>query len=122
STPYLWLPTEVCNNTAEAFKLFHRDSPDMFLFTETLPVDYNLIFRFSDNADETEKTVSIKVPLSMFTFSDPTYSKTNMSDTEEEFYFPIKCTDSAEAFTLGRSFLQNVYLRTNYDHGNFTMH
>src|SRR5690606_17612955 len=61
--------------------------------------------------------------LSILTLPDPTYNISD-PDTPSGTFLPIHCTDDEEAWTLGRSFLQNYYLRTDLSlpEAEFTIH
>lgn len=61
-------------------------------------------------------TVDIVLPYSSFDlYAMPPLVK------EPVRYFPLQASDNATMFTLGRPFLQEAYLITNYEHQNFSI-
>ncbi|TVY36337.1 hypothetical protein LSUB1_G006371, partial [Lachnellula subtilissima] len=95
STPYLWLPQSL-------------------EFTVTL-----------SNTGSSTGLVNITLPYAAFdlqlTFPaipNTTYGSSN----SEKYYFPIKRASNQAQYTIGRSFLQEAYLITDYERNTYSIH
>jgi len=142
STPYLWLPTEVCDRFAAALNLTWREDlgvyvypPDGALFTDFLE-DQTLSFTFSlssfDNTDNFGRplsmpgVVNITLPSAAFAQVLRYPFKDMIAFSEPGIpYFPLKRSTKEvnnNQYIIGRAFMQEAYLVTKYDTSSFSLH
>ncbi|KAF2969051.1 hypothetical protein GQX73_g4479 [Xylaria multiplex] len=120
SDPYLWLPEDVCGAFEEAFGITLDSTTGLYLVNEThhstlLNSDAEVTFRLSDVRSGGE-AVKIVLPYDAFdlTANYPLVENKN-------YYFPLKRATNATQYTLGRTFLQEAYLTTDYERGTFNV-
>lgn len=116
--PYIWLPQYVCDAIATAFGLVYDNMTDLYLSDlslrqQLLTQSPTLTFVLGATAGTTE---SITLPYAAFDL-EATYPLYE-SPTR---YFPIRRAANGTQYTLGRTFLQNAYLVTDYERQNFTL-
>ncbi|KAI0144680.1 aspartic peptidase domain-containing protein [Xylariaceae sp. FL1272] len=136
STPYLWFPTTVCDRFAEALNLTWNETLELYLFSGTDNLETyraaNLSFAFTlssfDNKDNfgspTNMSGIVNITISGDAFIQSVrYPFMNLIEYGEPAipYFPLKRTNSSNAI-LGRSFLQEAYIVTNYETNTFSVH
>ncbi|KAK5657660.1 hypothetical protein OQA88_2732 [Cercophora sp. LCS_1] len=141
STPYLWMPTEVCERFADAFGLKWNETLGVYVYAD--PAQYNrflsdkslsIIFSISsyDNTDDFGRplnvpgVVNITFPSAAFAqvlkypfggvieFEDPTVP-----------YFPLKRSTKEvndNQYIIGRAFMQEAYMITRYDKTEFSLY
>lgn len=129
STPYLWLPPDVCDAFAAALNLTYDDDVQLYTFANDSArhkavVDAELTFTFRlGDVVGSEQSVDITLPYAAFdlelTFPYPGLNATRTSPGYK--YFPLRRAVSQEQYTLGRAFLQEAYLLVDYDRGNFSV-
>lgn len=139
STPFLWLPDEVCDEFAEAFSLTYNETLDLYTLDnslyEELKADssYSFTFSFSsfDNQDDfgdplrVPGVVNITVSAAAFAqvlrypFKDETIS---YGDPSMPYFALRRNGNGTSPFIIGRAFLQEAYLITRYDSGVFSVH
>ena len=131
STPYLWLPQSVCDEFAQTLGLTYNSTLDLYGFDGNASqhdVLKNSQLEFtvtlSDTGSSTE-LVNITLPYAAFdlqlTFPaipNTTYGSSN----SEKYYFPIKRASNQAQYTIGRSFLQEAYLITDYERNTYSIH
>lgn len=141
STPYLWLPTDVCDRFAAALNLTWREDLGVYVFSEGAQYlkyqsDTSLSFTFSlssyHNADNfgdpynIPGVVNITIPVAAFAqllrypFKD--VIKWGQSSIP---YFPLKRSTKEvndNRYIIGRVFMQEAYIITSYDRGTFSLH
>ena len=138
STPYLWLPTNICDQFADALNLTYNDTLDLFTLTDAQYRDYsrptsaNLTFTLSsfDNADDfghpldVPGTLNITIPLRAFvsTLQFPYGEETIKYGEPAIPYFSLRKAQDNSTLVLGRALLQETYLITKYDEGVFSLH
>ncbi|KAJ4982753.1 eukaryotic aspartyl protease [Stagonosporopsis vannaccii] len=120
NTPDIWLPTSVCDELASALGLTYFEEADRYIVTEparsglksSLPV-FSFILGISATGGS---TISIDIPYGAFDlqatfpiFSAPAY------------FFPIRRAANESQFTLGRAFLQEVYLSVDWERNVFNI-
>ncbi|KAK0645572.1 aspartic peptidase domain-containing protein [Cercophora newfieldiana] len=142
STPYLWLPTEVCDRFAAALNLTWREDlgvyvypPDGNLYNDFLE-DQSLSFTFSisgfDNQDNFGRplnmpgVVNITLPSAAFAqvLRYPYRDAIKFGDSGIP-YFPLKRSTmevNDNQFIIGRAFMQEAYIITRYDNSLFSIH
>ena len=140
TTPHLWLPPAVCDRFAQAFSLTWNSELGYYLFgsskTESQSIynefkkNSNVAFKFTlsdynnnDLFDNERQVVNVTVPLAAFT-SLLRYPLANLEYGDESLpYFMLKRAESNNSkVILGRSFMQETYLRANYDPPRFSVH
>ncbi|KAI4249088.1 MAG: hypothetical protein L6R42_009074, partial [Xanthoria sp. 1 TBL-2021] len=118
--PYLYLPLDACDLFETALGLKWNDSTQLYIVDEELHRELLMRkpkFTFElGNSLTGGPTVDIVLPYSSF---DLTYKPTYDSDPIR--YFPLQRVENNSQLTLGRSFLQEAYLITNYEYGNFSV-
>ena len=132
STPFLWLPQSVCDKFAQNLGLTYNEGLQLYTFDDNLS-QYNtlktagldFVFRLSNLATSTTEIVNITLPYEAFDLqatypflNDTSYGGTNSS----KHYFPIKVATNEAQYTLGRLFLQEAYIITDYERNNFSIH
>lgn len=133
STPYLWLPESVCDRFAESLGLSYNDSLDLYTFDSNeaqrnVLFNAQLTFTFSlsdfSGANASE-IVNITLPYSAFdlqlTYPAIPNTTYNTPDSSKH-YFPLRRASSSAQYTIGRSFLQEAYLITDYERNTFSVH
>ncbi|KAF4344600.1 hypothetical protein FBEOM_1442 [Fusarium beomiforme] len=138
STPYLWLPDEVCDQFAQSLNLTYNSTFELYTISDsqyrayTNDKTFDLTFvlsSFDDNNDfgnpyDVPGIVNITIPLRAFVgllqypfmpdaikYGDPAIP-----------YFMLRKAKNSASYILGRSFLQESYLITKYDEGVFSIH
>ncbi|KAL8850274.1 MAG: hypothetical protein Q9221_004784 [Calogaya cf. arnoldii] len=118
--PYLYMPLEACVLFEQALGIKWNESEQLYIVDEEL--HRNLLMRKPKftfelgNSLTGGATVDIVLPYSSFDLTfKPTY------DSEPVRYFPLQRAENKSQLTLGRSFLQEAYLITDYEHGNFSV-
>lgn len=121
TVPHLWLPVKTCDRIAAAFRLQYDNSTDLYLVNDTtheilLQKNPTITIGLGATADPAQR-VNIVLPYNAFDLqaSYPIYpNATN--------YFPIRRAYNDSMYTLGRTFLQEAYIKVDYERGNFSVH
>ncbi|KAK3306887.1 aspartic peptidase domain-containing protein [Chaetomium strumarium] len=141
STPYLWLPTEVCERFAAALNLTWREDLGVYVFVNGSQYmhyqsDTSLSFTFSlssyQNADnfgrplETPGVVNITLPSAAFAqlLRYPFKNVVQWGDSSIP-YFPLKRSTKQvndNQYIIGRVFMQEAYIITSYDRASYSIH
>ncbi|KAH8594498.1 aspartic peptidase domain-containing protein [Bisporella sp. PMI_857] len=131
STPYLWLPKATCERFATALGLIYDESLNLYTFPtnssqhETLQTS-NITFAFSlSDISASPATVVITLPYAAFDLklTFPAIPGTvSGAANATKYYFPLRQAASDAQYTIGRVFLQEAYLITDYERGNFSVH
>lgn len=141
STPYLWLPTPVCERFAAALNLTWREDLGVYVFANGAQYthyqnDESLKFTFTlssyQNADDfgqplsTPGVVNITLPSAAFAqlLRYPFRNVIKWGDSSIP-YFPLKRSTKEvnnEQYIIGRVFMQEAYLITSYDRSSFSLH
>ncbi|KAF4974397.1 hypothetical protein FZEAL_8696 [Fusarium zealandicum] len=138
TTPYLWLPDEVCDKFAEALNLTYNSTFDLYTITNDQYRAYSKQDTFSftfvlssfDNNDNfgdpyaVSGVVNITVPLRAFVslLQYPFMQETVRYGDPAVPYLMLRKAHNSSTYILGRSFLQESYLVTKYDQGVFSIH
>lgn len=116
----IYLPIDACHSFERAYGLFWNTTYGMYFVDDELHenlVKRDLVFTFGIGDSSTyEPTVEITLPYSSF---DLTHNVA--FDSPPIRYFPIKRAMNDSQFILGRTFLQEAYLITDYERGNFSV-
>ncbi|KAK3318656.1 aspartic peptidase domain-containing protein [Apodospora peruviana] len=141
STPYLWLPTEVCDRFATALNLTWKEDLGVYTFSSyaqyiRFQTDESLSFTFSVSSYEKVDdfgqpldlpgVVNITLPAAAFA-QVLRYPFKNVIQWGEQNipYFPLKRSSKEvndNQYIIGRAFMQEAYIITNYDSGIFSLH
>jgi hypothetical protein len=131
TTPFLWLPKAVCQKFADAFGLTYNDTLNLYTF-DAQPSQHDILqswdmeftFSLKDTLASSE-VVNITLPYAAFDL-ELTYpyiaNTTYLSTQASKYYFPLRQTDNDTQYTLGRAFLQESYIISNYDTNTFSLH
>ncbi|TVY92692.1 Candidapepsin [Lachnellula willkommii] len=131
STPYLWLPQSVCDEFAQTLGLTYNSTLDLYWFGGNASQHRllkNSQLKFTVTLSDTGSStgfVNITLPYAAFdlqlTFPaipNTTYGSSN----SERNYFPIKRASTQAQYTIGRAFLQEAYLITDYERNTYSIH
>jgi len=131
STPYLWLPQAVCERFAQSLGLTYNTTLNLYTFDgnlsqhDTLGAS-SLSFTFSlSDISSTPASVDITLPYTAFDLqlTYPAIPFTNFGDANAtKYYFPLRQAANAAQYTIGRVFLQEAYLITDYERNTFSVH
>jgi hypothetical protein len=131
STPFLWLPKSVCERFAEELGLSYNETLQLYTFDRNNSIhddlrSRNLEFTFSLSDTSTpSQMVNVTLPYAAFDLqlTYPYIPNTTYDDPEAtKNYFPLRQATSDDQYTLGRSFLQEAYIITDYERNNFSIH
>ncbi|OAA68952.1 Peptidase aspartic, catalytic [Cordyceps fumosorosea ARSEF 2679] len=138
TTPYLWLPESTCESFAAAFNLTYNETFKLYTMTNDQYQDYSssnaYTFTFSlasiDNNDNfglplsAPGVVNITLPIKSFVGSlqYPFANQAIKYGQPAVPYFMLRKAASGNNTIIGRSFLQEAYIRTKYDSGVFSLH
>ncbi|KAK1237743.1 hypothetical protein MKX07_003579 [Trichoderma sp. CBMAI-0711] len=138
TTPYLWLPSAVCDKFADAFNLTYNATFDLYTlsneqFNQYGSADsFTFTFSFSsfDNNDNfgsplnVPGLVNITVPMRAFVslLQYPFMHRTIKYGDPAVPYFALRKSHNDSAIVIGRSFLQEAYIITKYDEAVFSIH
>ncbi|KAK5131495.1 hypothetical protein LTR08_000889 [Meristemomyces frigidus] len=119
---HLYLPVEVCENFERAFNLTWNSTTAMYLIDEDIHnalVRQNPTFTLTlgTGTSNASETVDIVLPYSAF---DLNATQPLVPDGTAR-YFPLKQAQSPLQYTLGRVFLQEVYIIADYERRNFSI-
>ena len=130
STPYLWLPETVCLRFEKALGLTYDKNARLYTFSNdsTQPdtlANWNLTFNFIiADLPGSSKVVSLTLPYAAFdlelTYPFPGLNINQFSPATK--YFPLRKADNDTQYTLGRAFLQETYLKVDYERNKFSVY
>lgn len=137
TTPYLWLPNDICDQFADAFNLTYNSTFDLYTLTDnqyTTLLDekafsFTFVLSSFDNNDnfgdpyDVTGVVNITVPSRAFTglLQYPFMNRTIAYGDPAIPYFMLRRGGNS-TWILGRSFLQESYLITKFDEVIFKIH
>lgn len=138
TTPYLWLPESICDSFASALNLTYNDTFKLYTLSNSQYQDYSnsnaYSFTFSlasiDNNDNfglplsAPGVVNITIPIKSFvgSLSYPFAKEAIKYGQPAVPYFMLRKATNGTNTIIGRSFLQEAYIRTKYDSGVFSLH
>lgn len=113
TVPYLWLPEPQCNQIAEILGLHYNETSGFYYTRDnrTLRANSTITFQFGND----NETLDMVVPFGSFDISGFRDSNFPMSR-----YVALR--RSQDTFSLGRAFLQSVYVIADHERGNFSIH
>ncbi|THY19024.1 acid protease [Aureobasidium pullulans] len=117
----MWLPVGVCQQFEKAFNLTWNATAELYLLDEDthsalLSRNPTFTFTIANGSNSADGTVDIVFPYSAFDLNI-----TQPYVNTETRYFPLKQAQNSSQFVLGRVFLQEAYLVTDYGHRNFSV-
>ncbi|KAL8768569.1 MAG: hypothetical protein Q9209_005254 [Squamulea sp. 1 TL-2023] len=119
TVPYLYLPEDVCKTFEAELGLVYNQKNNFYFVDDALHQTLSTLkpqFNFSlANDESSESTVDIILPYASFDLVAKPPLVPNATS-----YFPLR-RGADNQITLGRAFLQEAYLITDYDHKNFTI-
>lgn len=131
TTPFLWLPVAVCERFASNLGLSYNDTLNLYTFDknvtqhDTLAMA-DLIFTFSlSDVLSSEDIINVTLPYAAFDLqlSYPAIPGTTYEGgNNTKNYFPLRQASSEAQYTIGRAFLQEAYLITDYERNTFSVH
>jgi hypothetical protein len=130
STPYLWLPAWSCQHFADYFGLTYNETLNLYVYNSTAQHDMlaasgsTFLFSLSDVSASPE-LVNITLPFAAFDLklTFPAIEGTDPGDSDSTMaYFPLRQATSDDQYTIGRAFLQEAYIITNYETNAFSLH
>ena len=129
STPYLWLPEAVCLEFEKAFGLTYDEAIQLYTFGSNstqheVLVDWNMTFQFAvADFPGSSNSVSLSLPYEAFdlqlSYPYPGLNATQSSPPKN--YFPLRKAANSTQYTIGRAFLQEAYLKVDYERNNFSI-
>jgi hypothetical protein len=138
STPFLWLPDAVGYKFADALGLTYSEDLELYTLKDDQYREYSrqdsYTFTFSlsstDHTDDlgdplnTSGVVNITLPIQAFisTVKYPFHQEAVEYGSPAVPYFSLKTSGDNATFVIGRSFLQESYLVTQFDKGIFSIH
>ena len=130
STPYLWMPEAVCLQFEKAFGLTYDENLQLYTFGADSSihenmVNWNISFQFMvTDLPGSSKSVSLTLPYAAFDLQ-LSYPYPGLNATESSAatnYFPLRKAANNTQYTIGRSFLQETYLKVDYERNNFSIY
>ncbi|KAH8603051.1 aspartic peptidase domain-containing protein [Bisporella sp. PMI_857] len=119
TTPFLSLPLPVCQRFEDAFGITYDDESELYLLNDTLHSQLlsraaNITFTLTDPSSQA--LVNITLPYQAFDLlAEPPFVKIRSR------HFPLKRAKSNSDVVLGRAFLQEAYLITDYERSAFSI-
>lgn len=118
----IWLPVVACQRFEAAFGLVWNEDHNLYLVNDTLrdtllARNASITFHLSAGASNSNATINITLPYASF---DQTVTYPLAGNTTSR-YFPLRRAQNESQYTLGRTFLQEAYLITDYDRSNFSI-
>ena len=131
STPYLWFPKVACDRFANSLGLVYDSTLNLYTFPDNssqrdVLQRSNLTFTFSlSDVSVSPNLVTIRLPYVAFDLQlrFPAIPNTVAGAANaQKFYFPLRQAASEDQYTIGRVFLQEAYLKTDYERNQFSIH
>lgn len=119
SVAQIWLPESACTAFESAFGITYDSYREYYILNDTLRTtlqESNPNVTFTIGSVANDATVDIVLPYSAFDME-----LRFPPDTNSSAYFPLKRAANSTQYTLGRTFLQEAYLISDYDNRNFTV-
>ncbi|KAK8051245.1 hypothetical protein PG993_002630 [Apiospora rasikravindrae] len=137
TTPYLWLPTPVCEHFAQALGLKWNETFGLYMYSndgifdsfQSPDLSFTFTLSSSDNLDNFGRPLDIPGAVNI-TISANAFAQTLRFPFHNLFsygdaaipYFPLKRHDNASQAVIGRTFMQEAYLVTDYESSTFSVH
>lgn len=137
STPYLWLPPAICDRFSSTLNLTWNETLGLYIFSNnnlerymsTPDLSFTFTFSSLDNRDNfgspTNMPGIVNITVSSKAFIQSLrYPFENLINYGAQSipYFPLKRAENESQLVIGRSFLQEAYIVTNYETSMFSVH
>ncbi|KAF2020795.1 acid protease [Aaosphaeria arxii CBS 175.79] len=124
--PHIWLPRATCDSFEQAFGLTYDAPTDLYLVNSTIhqrlqSLNPTITFHLGSPFNPTT-SVTIALPYSAFSLQHQQQQPNNASTHSPSYYFPLRRAPNDTHSILGRTFLQEAYLITDYDRSTFSLH
>ena len=119
----IWLPTSACKAFESAFGLSWNDTYELYLLDDSqhsalIAKNASITFTLSTGNGNSSDRLDITLPYAAFDLK----ASPPLAGNETFYYFPLKQAANDTQYTLGRTFLQEVYVLADYDHGLITLY
>lgn len=118
--PEIWLPIEACVLFETSFGLMYDPDTDRYLVNDSIhsqlqTLNPSLTFRLGNDV-HTGESINIVLPYAAFDLQAnyPIYSNSTN-------YFPLRRAANDSQYVIGRTFLQESYIITDYERQTFTV-
>jgi hypothetical protein len=120
----IWLPISACQAFESAFGLVWNDTSSLYLVNDSqhsvlLTSNPSITFTLSTGISSSTDRLNITLPYAAF---DMMVSPPLVAGSEPLRYFPLKRAANETQYTLGRTFLQEVYMIADYSRGRVTLY
>jgi len=120
----IWLPISACQAFESAFGLVWNETSSFYFVNDiqhSVLVSSNpsITFTISTGIGSSTNRLNITLPYAAF---DMMVSPPLVNGTQPLRYFPLKRAANATQYTLGRTFLQEVYIIADYSRGRITLY
>ena len=121
TVPDLWLPASVCQAFASQYGLDYNATVNRYYVNETTheeltTADSTVTFAIGPKASG-GPSVNLTLHYNSFDLVD----KTSDPNGNGSYYFPLRQAANATQYTLGRAFLQETYMISDWERGNFSL-
>lgn len=122
----IWLPLEACQAFEKAFNLTWDANNTIYSITDhqhnaLVTANPNVTFTVSNSADTSGPSVDLVLPYDSFDLEAQWPRVQSLAAGESTRYFPLRRATNSTQYTIGRVFLQEVYLTVNYENSTFTL-
>jgi Eukaryotic aspartyl protease len=120
----IWLPISACQAFESAFGLVWNETSSFYFVNDSqhsvlVSSNPSITFTISTGIASSNDRLKITLPYAAF---DMMVSPPLITGTEPLRYFPLKRAANATQYTLGRTFLQEVYMIADYSRGRITLY
>lgn len=119
----IWLPVSVCRAFESTFGLVWNDKYQLYLLDDAqrsalLARNASITFTLSSGASNATDRLNITLPYAAFDL----LAKPPLAGNQTVRYFPLKQAADESQYTIGRTFLQEVYVIADYGRGAITLY
>lgn len=119
----IWLPVSACKAFESAFGLVWNDTYQLYLLDDSqhsalVAKNASVTFTLSTGNGNSSDRLDITLPYAAFDLK----ASPPLAGNQTVNYFPLKQAANETQYTLGRTFLQEVYVLADYDHGLITLY
>lgn len=120
----IWLPISACQAFESAFGLVWNETSSLYFVNDSqhsalLTSNPSITFNLSTGVTSSTDRLNITLPYAAF---DMMASPPLVAGNEPLRYFPLKRAANETQYTLGRTFLQEVYMIADYSRGQITLY
>ena len=119
----IWLPISACKAFESAFGLVWNDTYELYLLDDAqhsalVAKNASITFTLSTGSGNSTDRLNITLPYAAFNLR----ASPPLAGNATFYYFPLKQAANETQYTLGRTFLQEVYMLADYDRGLITLY